>query len=345
MIKCFVIREKRNWADVLFDFDSICYERKDEGQQQKQEQSYFTPLTIEHLLMILSPIMPRHFSIASAPTTSIEKNYISSNNIGFDIELCVAVVKGKTRFGRQYEGLCSTYLSRLHDNTNINHKNNHNSLTNSSKESNFLKLWIRPGSFGKLPLDIVSTQSKSNNKNKNHNHYDSFPYFQSPIMCIGAGTGIAPLRSLIHEREAVRKQQWIELETNPKTFDHSQQTRKDNILIFGCRKESEDYYYKDEWISISITNPLDVITAFSQDQKQKVYVQHVICEDQGLVIAKHILENNGAVYIAGGAKMAGAVKETIIECLGKYLPNGLKDARNIIIQLQRIGKFNVEAWS
>ena len=91
---------------------------------------------------------------------------------------------------------------------------------------------------------------------------------------------------------------------------------------------------------------LRVLTAFSQEQKHKMYVQRKLREaDEGLLIAKHILENNGAVYIAGGAKMARAVKDEIVECLGKLLPTGENGARSLLQKLQRKGKFSVEAWS
>ncbi len=77
-----------------------------------------------------------------------------------------------------------------------------------------------------------------------------------------------------------------------------------------------------------------------------MFVQRVLREaDEGLLIAKHILENNGAVYIAGGAKMARAVKDELIECLGSVLPNGEKGAKKLLQKLQSVGKFSIEAWS
>ena len=47
------------------------------------------------------------------------------------------------------------------------------------------------------------------------------------------------------------------------------------VLIFGCRSETSDYYYKDEWVSV---DNLKVMAAFSRDNADgsKQYVQHVI---------------------------------------------------------------------
>jgi sulfite reductase alpha subunit-like flavoprotein len=120
----------------------------------------------------------------------------------------------------------------------------------------------------------------------------------------------------------------------------------ENILVFGCRKEHSDYYYQDEWQQMSGEKRMRVLTAFSRDQFQKIYVQKVLREaGGGALITKHILERNGALYIAGGPKMARAVKEEVIEALGKELEGGEKQANQLLNKLQRIGKFSIEAWS
>ena len=154
----YVLREKRSWADILFDFDSIKFE---DGGEPKMEAKIDVPpsyllLTIEHLLMILPPIMPRHFSIASSPTANeIEGYSIRNGALGFNLELCVAVVKGSTRYGRQYQGLCSSYLSSL-----------------KASDQLQIRAWIRPGSFHRLPLELNADR-----------------IFKSPVMYVGAGTG------------------------------------------------------------------------------------------------------------------------------------------------------------
>lgn len=312
----YILREKRNWADILFDFDSIKFE-SDNRDERKDKYSHFVPLTIEHLLMILSPIMPRHFSIASAPSqvtcTDIEsakneRGYTLRNGkVGFQLDLCVAVVKGQTRYGRQYQGLCSVYLSCLKP---------------TSRQD--VRIWIRPGSFGKLPLQV-----------------DGDGVFEAPVMCVGAGTGVAPLRSLLQERENARILARTSVEQVPLNALEAQ-----NILVFGCRKSSMDFYYEKEWEEMKGKGGLLLLSAFSQDQNHKLYVQKVLREaDEGTLIARHILENNGCIYIAGGAKMARAAKDEIVECLGKILPTGEKGAKVLLQKLQRAGRFSVEAWS
>jgi len=371
----YIIREKRDWGAVLFDFDSVRFEGREiggldigdgddndggGGDDSGGNSVQVTPLTIEHLLLLLPPIMPRHFSIASAPSKAIvqghEHGYTHRDGSqfgGFDLELCVAIVEGETRHKRKFMGLCSRYLSHL-----------------KPASEQIVRVWIRPGSFGKLPMKIAASdvdgvggggEEKSSARRSHH--------FETPVMCIGAGTGVAPLRSLLHERESI-----FTLETQPNDDDNDNNninarlqsnlptitdstpqeitplptatTNLDNVLVFGCRKSTTDYYYKSEWEDMQNKNHLRLLTAFSQDQKHKIYVQRLAREaDSGYLIAKHIVENSGAVYVAGGAKMARAVREEIVECLGKVLPGGERDAKLLIKKLQRIGKFSVEAWS
>lgn len=277
----YILREKRCWADVLYDFDSV-------------------QLSVDSLLTMLPAMRPRHFSIASAPSAKVDG--LKDNE--FRVELCVAVVEGTTPLGRSYHGLCSNYLASLNPMAPI-------------------QLWIQPGSFGKLPLQV----------NENG-------CFEMPILCIGSGTGIAPLRSLLLEREAVFQM----VCTNP-AETNGNNSKCDNILVFGCRKKSMDYYYSDDWETLVKEKRLKVLTAFSRDQWHKIYVQQVLRDaDHGKLIENHILERQGAIYVAGGAKMARAVKEEILECLAK----AVGDDRQAALLLKRMhlqGRYSVEAWS
>lgn len=80
-----------------------------------------------------------------------------------------------------------------------------------------------------------------------------------PIICIGNGTGIAGLMSLLHSR--VRQ-------------DYTQ-----NWLIFGERQRNCDYFYQstlEAWQTTGMLQRLDL--AFSRDQEQRIYVHHILRE-------------------------------------------------------------------
>ena len=121
----------------------------------------------------------------------------------------------------------------------------------------------------------------------------------------------------------------------------------DNILVFGCRKKTSDYYYGHEWTSLVKDERLRLIPAFSRDQDHgKLYVQRALREaNGGELIAAHLLNRQGAVYIAGGSKMARAVKDEIVVALGARLHGGEKDAKKYLNKLKRMGFFSIEAWS
>ena len=292
----YILREKRSWADVLYDFESL--------------RAHGSKLTLEALLVLLPPMLPRDFSIASAPSSQfVGINKTPGSKGSFVIELCVAVVQGRTPLKRSYHGLCSEYLSRMMP-------------TTLGNQQEFLQVWIRPGSFSRLPLNLNDIS------------------FDVPILCVGAGTGIAPMRSLLMERDAIRAQKVAGGESNSLALDENE-----NILIFGCRKQLSDFYYQEEWKRMCSEKRIRLLTAFSRDQFQKIYVQKVLGEaDGGRLIAEHLLEHNGALYIAGGPKMARAVKEEVIEALGAVLEGGEKRANQFLNKLHRVGKFSIEAW-
>eukprot|EP00580_Thalassiosira_gravida_P011109 CAMPEP_0201643010 /NCGR_PEP_ID=MMETSP0493-20130528/27377_1 /ASSEMBLY_ACC=CAM_ASM_000838 /TAXON_ID=420259 /ORGANISM="Thalassiosira gravida, Strain GMp14c1" /LENGTH=757 /DNA_ID=CAMNT_0048117335 /DNA_START=81 /DNA_END=2351 /DNA_ORIENTATION=+ len=322
----YIVREKRNWADLFYDFDSVRWEEKrsDDRDVAGHSNGEGRKLTISDLLTLLPSMAPRHFSIASSPSFSkLESSTCNENEAGFEIELCVAVVEGDTPRGRPYVGCCSGYLASIEPG---------DTGAVASDAGDTVRLWIHPGSFSKLPLNPLNVGQGG----------ASSRYFETPVMCVGAGTGVAPLRSLILEREA---QRMSNIGNASPSNGIGNGDDDDNILVFGCRKRSKDYYYSTEWENRADSNRLRTIPAFSRDQKHKLYVQRALREaDDGELIARHLLERGGAVYIAGGSKMARAVKDEIVEALGARLDGGEKDAKRLLNKLKRKGLFSIEAW-
>ena len=114
----------------------------------------------------------------------------------------------------------------------------------------------------------------------------------TPIIMVGPGTGIAPFRAFIEERQATGAQ-------------------GRNWLFFGDRSQKTDYLYAEEWESFQkdgILNELDL--AWSRDQAEKVYVQHKMLE-KGSQLWSWL--NDGAVfYVCGDAsRMAKDVDQAL----------------------------------
>lgn len=166
-------------------------------------------------------------------------------------------------------------------------------------------------------------------------------------LLIGAGTGIAPLRSLIHEKAS------------------RNESRTSTILIFGCRKAQSDYFFSEEWQAFSSRPPahplqLKVHPAFSRDQARKFYVQDQIREQRNSL--RPLLIDHKTVVIVCGAsgQMPKAVRQALIEVLSWCPPaavadagdsitkNGhmtVEDAEKFIDKLEKEGRYKQETWS
>ena len=116
------------------------------------------------------------------------------------------------------------------------------------------------------------------------------------LVMIGPGTGVAPFRAFLQERE----------ETG---------AAGRNWLFFGDRRFREDFLYQTEWqrfLKDGRLTRLDV--AFSRDQAEKVYVQDRIKERSREVF--EWLEEGAYLYVCGDANgMAPAVHEAVAEVI------------------------------
>jgi len=119
-----------------------------------------------------------------------------------------------------------------------------------------------------------------------------------PIIMIGPGTGIAPFRAFLQERQAIG-------------------ARAPNWLVFGNPHRDKDYLFEDEltaWHRDGLLNRLD--TAFSRDQEHKIYVQHRLLEHAALLWAW--LEEGAHLYVCGDAeRMARDVDRGLLYIVAK----------------------------
>ncbi|KAF2204266.1 sulfite reductase flavo protein alpha-component [Delitschia confertaspora ATCC 74209] len=160
---------------------------------------------------------------------------------------------------------------------------------------------------------------------------------ERPVVMVGPGTGVAPMRALIHQRRYWR---------NEFTQNQSEQgpDGKD-ILFFGCRNANADFYFKNEWETlISQGLPLDLYPAFSRDQRQKVYVQDLIRE-HGQQVYDALANRNGLIYICGSSgKMPQAVRESLIEVFQGHSGQGREEAEKYLAEMEKSGRYKQETW-
>jgi cytochrome P450/NADPH-cytochrome P450 reductase len=207
---------------------------------------------------MLQPLKPRYYSISSSPKASPGSLSIS-----------VSVVKGISPSGREHVGVASNCLK--------------NSVSNCQGQDATEEL-IGPFQHSNLGVFVKDTGSSFR-----------LPDDPSiPVIMIGPGTGVAPMRGFIQERVSTGA--------------------KDNVLFFGCRDDN-DYIYKKELEKYQESGYLKLLVAFSRKSgKPKVYVQHLIEQNAALLV--DLFKRGAHVYVCGDAsKMAPDVKQVLTRIL------------------------------
>ncbi|XP_017153626.1 NADPH--cytochrome P450 reductase isoform X1 [Drosophila miranda] len=208
-----------------------------------------------------------------------------------DVHVTAVLVEYKTPTGRTNKGVATTYLK--------------NKVPNGSEEV-------------KVPVFIRKSQFRLPTKP------------ETPIIMVGPGTGLAPFRGFIQERQFLRDE--------GKTVGES-------VLYFGCRKRSEDYIYEselEEWVK---KGTLNLKAAFSRDSDKKVYVQHLLEQDADL-IWNAIGENKGHFYICGDAKnMAVDVRNILVKILSTKGNMSEADAVQYIKKMEAQKRYSADVWS
>ncbi|MES2649063.1 MAG: flavodoxin domain-containing protein [Bacteroidota bacterium] len=177
------------------------------------------------------------------------------------------------------------------------------------------------GSFylNHLPVD---TQLQMFLHRQKHFH---LPPDDKDLIMIGPGTGLAPLRSFIAERDALG-------------------TSGRNWLFFGEQHFNTDFLYQTEiqgWKETGVLNKVSL--AFSRDQAEKIYVQHRMQEE-----AAELWDwiNNGAYIAICGAKnpMSKDVETVLIDVISKHGNLSHEAATAYLAQLSKDGRYSKDVW-
>lgn len=138
----------------------------------------------------------------------------------------------------------------------------------------------------------------------------------TPVIMVGPGTGIAPFRAFLEERQATS-------------------AKGGNWLFFGNPHRATDFLYEDEltaWQKDGTLSRLDL--AWSRDQKEKLYVQHLMLQ-QGAELWKW-LQDGAAFYVCGDAtRMAKDVDQALHAVIVEHGQLAPEDATAFIAQLKK----------
>ncbi len=147
----------------------------------------------------------------------------------------------------------------------------------------------------------------------------------TPIIMVGPGTGIAPFRAFMQERE--------ETEAEGKSW-----------LFFGDQHFMTDFLYQTEWqqwLKDGVLTKMDV--AFSRDSDEKVYVQHRMREQSKELYTW--IQEGAVIYICGDEKhMAHDVHETLITIIEQEGQMNREQAEQYLSEMQQQKRYQRDVY-
>jgi sulfite reductase (NADPH) flavoprotein alpha-component len=126
----------------------------------------------------------------------------------------------------------------------------------------------------RVPVPVYPTSAK---------HFHMPEDLDTPLIMIGPGTGIAPFRAFLQDRQAMG-------------------AKGKNWLFFGAQRERCDYAYKEDWEKFTRDGLLTKLDcAWSRDQAHKIYVQHKMLENAA-EIWEWIDADGAQFFVCGDAR-------------------------------------------
>jgi sulfite reductase (NADPH) flavoprotein alpha-component len=147
----------------------------------------------------------------------------------------------------------------------------------------------------------------------------------TPIIMVGPGTGIAPFRAFLEERQATG-------------------AKGKNWLFFGDQHQGVDFLYREQLEEMLTTGCLTRLdTAFSRDQEEKLYVQHRMLEHAAELF--QWLENGAFFYVCGDARrMAKDVDAALHEAIGRGLQKSPDQAADYVAALKNAKRYQRDVY-
>lgn len=147
----------------------------------------------------------------------------------------------------------------------------------------------------------------------------------TPIIMVGPGTGVAPFRAYLQERQA------------------SGATGK-NWLFFGEQRVKEDFLYREEFEKLQADGVLTRFdTAFSRDQEKKVYVQHRMLENAAEIW--RWIEEGAHLFVCGdAARMAKDVDAALHQIVRTHGGKSEEEAAQFIEGLKKEKRYKRDVY-
>ncbi|WP_424631374.1 sulfite reductase subunit alpha [Bradyrhizobium sp. SYSU BS000235] len=146
-----------------------------------------------------------------------------------------------------------------------------------------------------------------------------------PIIMVGPGTGVAPFRAFLHDRQATK-------------------AKGRNWLFFGHQRSDFDFFYSDELNAMKASGLLTRLSlAWSRDGAEKFYVQ-----DRMREVGRELwawLADGAHVYVCGDAKrMAKDVERALVDIVAQFGARSTDDAVSFVADLKKKGRYQQDVY-
>ena len=146
-----------------------------------------------------------------------------------------------------------------------------------------------------------------------------------PVIMVGPGTGVAPFRAFLEERQA-------------------RGAKGDNWLFFGDQHRASDFLYEEQFTGMvkdGLLTRLDL--AFSRDQAEKIYVQDRMQEHSAELWAW--LERGAHFYVCGDAtRMAKSVEQALIDAIAAGQKGTLEQAAEYVAGMKKTRRYQRDVY-
>ena len=157
------------------------------------------------------------------------------------------------------------------------------------------------------------------------NNAFKLPATDKDVIMIGPGTGIAPFRSFLFERDA-------------------QAATGRNWFFFGEQHFVSDFLYQTEMQSFFETGVLTKLnTAFSRDQEHKLYVQHRMQQHAAELFSW--IENGASIFVSGTKEpMSIDVEQTLVKIIAEQKNIDAQKATEYLGELKEAGRYHKDVY-
>ncbi len=146
-----------------------------------------------------------------------------------------------------------------------------------------------------------------------------------PVIMVGPGTGVAPFRAFLEERQITG-------------------ATGDNWLFFGDQHRASDFLYEGQFTAMQRDGVLTRLdTAFSRDQGEKIYVQDRM-QENALALYEW-LERGAYFYICGDAtRMAKSVEQSLLDAIAKGSGGTIEQAAEYLSTMKKQRRYQRDVY-